>query len=362
MQDYNPEEYFEIPNPIYDVVFKYLMDDEETAKEVLEILTGYKIVQFHVDNRSHAYALHPDSEELDDDLEDTNESKLKLFHLDFTATIQIAPEQTEVVMIEIQKANRLADIFRFKRYIARNFQRNQAREISNPKTGELQTIKFPLKLIPIFILNFRVEKEHEDLVIHSRKIDEALFLNKPYSEEIFFTKHLTYGMFTIQLPNLKNIRPQHYENDPFKEKLYRFFKLFDQDNPHQKNVHKLLLMRREFPSGVFRRIINRLKSAMSDYPMLEEQMHVEDEYLEEWRRQKNSIAFLSDKVEEQTLELEKQQHELEKQQQKLEKQQEELETKNKAIIEIAKMLKSVGKTPEEIHQITGLPKNQIHEL
>lgn len=36
---------------------------------------------------------------------------------------------------------------------------------------------------------------------------------------------------------------------------------------------------------------NRLKSAMAEYPVLEEQMHVEDEYLEEWRRQKIRLLF-----------------------------------------------------------------------
>jgi len=193
MSQYNSEEYFEIPNPLYDVVFKYLMDDEETAKDVLEILTGYKILQLHLDETEHAYAWNTEKKQLeseeenesDDTSEDEfDERKVSLFHLDFTATIEIAPQQTEIVMIEIQKANRMADIFRFKRYIAKNFQRKQERENVNPKTGKIRKINYPIKLIPIFILNFEIETEHQDLVIRSRQLDEALFFDKSYENEI----------------------------------------------------------------------------------------------------------------------------------------------------------------------------------
>jgi len=39
----NPNDYIIIPNPIYDVVFKYLMEDEESAKIILSTLINENI-------------------------------------------------------------------------------------------------------------------------------------------------------------------------------------------------------------------------------------------------------------------------------------------------------------------------------
>ena len=52
-------------------------------------------------------------------------------------------------MIEIQKANKASDIFRFKRYISANFQRKQEKEIINPRTQAVEKIQKAIRLIPI---------------------------------------------------------------------------------------------------------------------------------------------------------------------------------------------------------------------
>jgi len=162
-------------------------------------------------------------------------------------------------------------------------------------------------------------------------------------------------MYTVQLPYLRNIQPEHYENEPFKEKLYTFLKLFDQARHRQDNVHKLLLLRREFSEDQFRRIIQRLKSALAEFPMLEEQMHVEDEYLEEWREHKNTIAFLQTQIEEQ-------QDEINEKNQQIEQQNQLLEDQKEAIRQYARMLDQMGKSTEEIQQLTNLSPEEIERL
>jgi hypothetical protein len=68
-------------------------------------------------------------------------------------------------MIELQKASEPNDIFRFKRYISRNFRQKQEKEITDPLTHSIKIIQKPIRLIPIFILNFRIENEINDLLI-----------------------------------------------------------------------------------------------------------------------------------------------------------------------------------------------------
>ena len=46
-------EYIIIPNPIYDVVFKYLMEDIESAKIVLSTLISEKIIALKLEPLSH---------------------------------------------------------------------------------------------------------------------------------------------------------------------------------------------------------------------------------------------------------------------------------------------------------------------
>ena len=46
-------DYMVIPNPIYDVVFKYLMEDLESAKIILATLIGENIINLQFEPVSH---------------------------------------------------------------------------------------------------------------------------------------------------------------------------------------------------------------------------------------------------------------------------------------------------------------------
>jgi hypothetical protein len=48
-QQLNDSEYITIPNPIYDVVFRYLMDDTESATIILSTLINEKIVKLQLE-------------------------------------------------------------------------------------------------------------------------------------------------------------------------------------------------------------------------------------------------------------------------------------------------------------------------
>ena len=43
LQQNNEDDYIVIPNPIYDVVFKYLMEDNQSAKIIISTLINEKI-------------------------------------------------------------------------------------------------------------------------------------------------------------------------------------------------------------------------------------------------------------------------------------------------------------------------------
>ncbi len=349
--EYRKEDYIVIPNPIYDVVFKYLMEDNLSAKIILSTLINEKIKKLTFEPISHT-----------EKIQDTKTEKtIKLFHLDFTAVIEKPDGKEELIMIEIQKANKASDIFRFKRYISVNFQKKQEKEIINPRTQAVEKIHKPLRLIPIFILNFRIENEVNDLIIKTNREKLGVFKGKKLKKDNEFIDNLSFDIWVVQLPNLSQIKEKDYEHDAYKTKLYQLLKLFDQEAQNKNNKHRLLIIKALFPKFL-ERVVNRLKSADADNPDLENQMNAEDEYLAELIKRDNEISYFKQELEKTAGELEKTTEELE-QERELRKQNDKVLDENKKIIvAYAKILKDSGKSSEEIQKLTNLSKEMIDSL
>ncbi len=335
------KDYIVIPNPIYDVVFKYLMEDYESAKIILSTLTGEKIIKLNFVPLSHS-----------EKVADTQSNRdIRLFHLDFTATIKLPSGEEELIMIELQKASVTSDIFRFKRYISKNFNHKHKKEITNAITNELETKDFPIRLIPIFILNFKIEDEIKDLVIKVKREKSGVFKDKTLTENNEFIDHLSYDMCVVQLPYLHNVKEDEYKNNPYKKELFTLLKLFDQQLLISDNKHRLRVFKAVFPEH-FTRIINRLQAADKNNPDLEQQMSVEDEYLQELINRDNAIVFLKEQNEKRLEEIK-----LAKQKEQ-EARQEEYNVKRKLAIKMTKYNESI----DEIIKETGLSKDEILKL
>ncbi len=356
------DEYIVIPNPIYDVVFKYLMEDNQSAIIVLSTLLNKKIKKLDFKPISH-------TERVKDPKTDKT---IKLFHLDFTAVIEKPDGKEEMIMIEIQKANNAGDIFRFKRYISANFQYKKEGEIINPRTQEVEKIEKPLRLIPIFILNFRIENEVNDLIIKTSREKMGVFKGKSLKKSNEFIDNLSFDIWVVQLPNLSEIEEEDYKNDEHKENLYMLLKLFDQDAKSRNNRHRLLILKKLFPEFLDR-VINRLKSADAENPDLEEQMNVEDEYLSELTRKNNEISFFTEKfeqerkirkkqdkiIQENKKAIEEKDKAIAKERRKAEQSQKKAEEEHKKLIETAKLLFSLGVDIKTISEKTGLPIDEL---
>jgi len=193
-------EYILIPNPIYDVVFKYLMEDYESAVIVLSTFIGQKITDLHFEPQEF-----PDKTEEDNDGE-----HIKLFHLDFSATITRADGTNEIIIIELQKAKRPSDIFRFKRYLSKNFQRKFKKTVIDERTGAIKEIEVSYRIFPIYIFNFKIENEIKDLVITVNRHKTGLFKRMELKKESEFIENISYDMLIVQLPYINDVTPEDY--------------------------------------------------------------------------------------------------------------------------------------------------------
>ena len=359
------DEYFMIPNPIYDVVFKYLMEDYESARIVLSTLIGEEIISLDFEPLSHTQKLEDRG----------NNREVTLFHLDFKAKVRLPNGETELILIELQKAKLPNDIFRFKRYIAKNFQQKEKEEIVDPVTKALKKIDKPIRLIPIFILNFRIENEIKDLLIKTSRTNVGVFKEKTLKKSNEFIDHLTYDIWVIQLPNLSLVNPKDFEEDEYKTKLYYLLKLFDQQ-AQMENRHRLLLIRKLFP-GYLERIIKRLKSAAAENIGLDEQMIVEDEYLKVLEDHANERSFYKQQLAKRA---EEAKQAIAEKYEAIAEKDETIAEKDKAIakkdeiiakeaaatkkikIELATLLKKIGTSVEEIQEKTDLTIEEIKRL
>ena len=98
-----------IANPIYDVVFKRMMENERVAKFFIGTLLEETIETVEVKPQEFTYT---------DEL-----AGLAVFRLDFIATIKSENGSYKKVLIEIQKAKNQIDLMRFRRYLAEQYKK-----------------------------------------------------------------------------------------------------------------------------------------------------------------------------------------------------------------------------------------------
>ena len=82
-----------IANPVYDVVFKYMMEDNEVAKLLVSEIIGEDVI-----------SLKPNPQEFTVEKVAVGSSSITVYRLDFSAQIK-TPDGTKLVLIEMQKSS-----------------------------------------------------------------------------------------------------------------------------------------------------------------------------------------------------------------------------------------------------------------
>jgi len=177
-----------IANPIYDVTFKRLLENDRAAKFFIGAILGCEVLSLVPTTQEHT--------EPDDNL-----PKVTLFRMDFAATILTKEEGEKRVIIEMQKAKLLDDVFRFRKYLGK----------------EYAVSKLPI--IAIYILGFPLS------------VDSPAFGNVPYYRDLLtneelqvhdlFVEQLTHCAYFVQTPRIKPSR---------NTKLDKLLSIFEQAN------------------------------------------------------------------------------------------------------------------------------------
>ena len=95
-----------VANPIYDSVFKYLMEDERIARTILSALLKREVVEVNV--RKHEYS-------------NGARDNISMFRIDFGAQVRQDDGSLKLILIELQKTWLETETLRFRQYLGTQY-------------------------------------------------------------------------------------------------------------------------------------------------------------------------------------------------------------------------------------------------
>ncbi len=258
-----------VANPIYDVVFKYLMEDERIARTVLSALLKKDVVK--VDMRAHEYS----NDERD---------KLSVFRLDFTATIRDAQGFESITLVELQKTWVETETLRFRQYLGVQYR--------SPKNMRGD---FAVPMVAIYLLGHKVGAIEEPVlyVSHDCRDYNDNTVKKGLPDP--FVESLTHDSIIVQIPRLRG---------QINNRLDKVLSVFDQSRKDDDDEQLLSIDERKYADDVeMERILHRLTMAAAD-AAVRHRMDVEDEYFSIIEKRDTEILIKDRQLAEKTVMLE----------------------------------------------------------
>ena len=324
-------------NPIYDTVFKYLMEDDKAAKVLLGSILNKKIKSLTLKNNDYTIVTEDD---------------VKIVRLDFCATIvDQKTKAEEVVTIELQKAFDEEEVVRFRKYLGRQYQ-NEANTIKITKKRrnkeEQYTILKPMHIYAIYILGHGLGTGLEYSVLKGKYVFYNLdgkVVEIPKHHE--FPNGLTHDLFIVQIPHLADKPKRHIE------KLLSIFdqrQIIDKDNPRYVNIDEF-----RDSSDDYKTLITRLYKATVDEDM-RGKIEFEEEMERKFKRIRYERAELKEALDDAKSVITEQHKEIEEKDKQLTEQKQQLAAS-------IKMLSSVGVAPDKIAAQLCIPLDEVlHHL
>ncbi|MDD5815426.1 MAG: hypothetical protein PUD36_04205 [Bacteroidales bacterium] len=247
-----------IANPIYDAIFKYLMEDQRIAKTVLSALLKKEVVKVEI--RPHEYA-------------NSTKDRISMFRLDFAATIRDENGKESAILIELQKTWVETETLRFRQYLGTyyNLKDNVREENGQP---------YALPLVAIYILVHRVGDINEPILYVSHGTFD--YNGNAVSEGIpnTFVESITHDSIIVQIPLL---------NGQINNRLLKVLSVFDQSNADKHNTQLMRFDEDMYKGDVeLQYLLQRLERAALD-ARLRQDMNVEDEYYGELEKRDTQL-------------------------------------------------------------------------
>lgn len=292
-----------IANPIYDAVFKFLMEDKKVAKIFLSALLKKDIIDLEM--RRHEYT-------------SMEHTRISLFRIDFSAKIRENDGSEHLVLIELQKTWLITETLRFRQYLGTQYLNKE--NIIEEKNEHGQRRTYGLPIISIYILGHPLGDLTEPVVyVRRRYLD---YDDNPLPSPDPFIESLTHDSIIVQIPFLTGRT---------RNRLERLLSVFDQEYRQADSEHYLEINDEHLDDEV-KYVVHRLLKAAAA-PDVRRAMEIEDEILSEIEDRDTTIMMKN----------------------------KEIEQKEQVIRSMVKMLCNNGTSVEEISKQLSIPVEQIKQ-
>jgi len=298
-----------IANPIYDTVFKYLMQNIDIARGIISAIIGEEIVHLDFKTRESIYKSENDEEK-----------SLTIYYLDFIAKIKKKDGCYKNVLIELQKTNISYDIMRFRRYVGEQYKKED--EVPQ-EDGTV--VKETLPIITIYILGFYISRTLPAVIKVNRKYVDLL-CGKEIHEQNDFIERLTHDSIVIQIPALQL---------QMKNRLEYILSIFKQEK-FIDDYHRLKNYDYETNDELMDIILHQLGKAAADRELLQ-QLELEELAMREYE---NAVGDLEKKLQQKDRVIKEKEQALERKEQALNESRKAIEDKDKYIKELLEKLKN----------------------
>lgn len=239
-----------VANPIYDSVFKYIMEDERIAKTMLSALLKKEVV--HVTVRPHEYS-------------NTTRDTLSMFRIDFAATVREREGDVikdRIVLIELQKTWLNTETLRFRQYLGAQYSnKNNIRE--SDKKG------FAYPMVAVYLLGHKVGNIKEPIVYVNHDVFDYNGNIVVDGHEEPFVESLTHNSIIVQIPLL---------HGNVNNRLEKVLSVFDQTQVEGDTQQVLKIDEDKYADdNDMMYMLHKLTAAAANSEMRQD-MNVEDEY------------------------------------------------------------------------------------
>ncbi|MBQ9216706.1 MAG: hypothetical protein IJ160_00790 [Muribaculaceae bacterium] len=296
-----------VANPIYDIVFKYLMEDTRVARIILSALLKKDVIDIKL--RPHEYS-------------NTERDSLSVFRIDFAATIRDEDGHESLILIEVQKTWLETETLRFRQYLG----------VQYSNKGNINDQGYAMPMVAVYLLGHRVGDIEEPVlyVNHQSYNYDGQVVTEGLPDP--FIDSLNHDSIIVQIPLLRG---------QLNNRLDKVLSIFDQSNRAADDAHTLIIDEKAYPDDDdMSHILRRLTMAAADSKVRRE-MNIEDEIL--------SLV-------------EKRESELMKTRHELEVTVTQLNDTTAQLSATIRMLLDLGKSPEEIATYLGMDLTDVHRL
>ena len=315
-----------VANPIYDSVFKYIMEDERIAKTMLSALLKKEVV--HVTVRPHEYS-------------NTTRDTLSMFRIDFAATVREREGneiKDRIVLIELQKTWLNTETLRFRQYLGAQFSNK-----NNIREAEDKGFAYPM--VAVYLLGHRVGNIKEPIVYVNHDVFD-------YNGNVVedgnmepFVESLTHNSIIVQIPLL---------HGNVNNRLEKVLSVFDQTLVDGDTQQVLKIDEDKFADdNDMLYVLHKLTAAAANSEMRQD-MNVEDEYYKAIEDRDTAIMQRDKMLKERDCKMAQMDERLSQQSEQLSQQSEQLSQQSEQLRNMAKALFVNGLSVEQISNMTGI--------